>query len=191
LTDRDANLTLRLRAVTAGAHSRLERDLNLLRPPLSRARFTTLLVRFWGFHAASEPAIRRHDALAHLMAGRYRLDILARDLQSAGLSSGEIEALPQCAAAGSLSRSLEGALGSLYVMEGSTLGGRLISRALSEASWLPPGGVGYFNPYGSRTAAMWRSFQDELTARSSPAADPLIEASALTTFAVLRDWLSP
>lgn len=190
MTDRDVRLALRLRAVTTVAHSRLERDLDLLRPPLSRARFTALLIQFWGFHAASEPAIRRHGASAHLMGGRYRLDILARDLQSAGLSSGEIEALPQCAAAGRLCLSVEGALGSLYVMEGSTLGGRLISRALSEVSWLPPGGLVYFNPYGSRTAAMWRGFQSELTAHSSPAADPLIEASALDTFAVLHDWLS-
>jgi heme oxygenase len=182
-------LALRLRAVTTEAHGRLERDLDLLRPPLSRARFTALLVRFWGFHAASEPAIRRHGALARLMGGRYRLDILARDLRAAGLSSGEIEALPRCAAASGLGASVEGALGSLYVMEGSTLGGRLISRALSELSWLPPGGVVYFNPYGSRTATMWRNFQDELAAHSSPAADPLIEASALDTFAVLHDWL--
>jgi heme oxygenase len=37
---------------------------------------------------------------------------------------------------------------------------------------------------------MWRTFQDELTAHSSPAADPLIEAGALDTFATLHDWLS-
>jgi hypothetical protein len=98
--------------------------------------------------------------------------------------------MPQCAAAGGLGLFVEGALGSLYVMEGSTLGGRLISRALSEVSWLPPGGVVYFNPCGSRTAAMWRNFQNELTAHSSPAADPLIEAGALDTFAVLHGWLS-
>lgn len=57
------SLPLRLRVATADAHRRLENDLDLLAPPLSRARFTSLLLRWRGFHAVWEPAMCGQDAL--------------------------------------------------------------------------------------------------------------------------------
>ena len=89
-----------------------------------------MLKRFWGFHAVWEPAIGPHATLKGLMAGRYRLDLIAADLSALGLLRSEIDALPLCRDAAGLAGSLEHALGSLYVLEGSTLGGRIITRAL-------------------------------------------------------------
>jgi heme oxygenase len=186
----DVSLPLRLRSATADAHRRLETALDLLAPPLSRDRFTALLMRWRGFHAVWEPAIGRHGALSGLMAGRYRLDLIDRDLAALGLSRAEIEAAAPCEAAAGLAVSAETALGSLYVLEGSSLGGQFISRALKTAPWLPSGGLTYFDPYGPETGVMWRGFQAALTAKSSLLADPQVEKGAADTFALLQAWLA-
>jgi heme oxygenase len=79
-------------------------------------------------------------------------------------------------------------LGSVYVMEGSTLGGQVIGKALRSATWVPEGGLRYFNPYGPRTGAMWRNFCVALDAVSASAAQEVI-CGARDSFALLRDWL--
>lgn len=178
-----------MRSATDIAHRRLEQGLDLLTPPLSRARFLVTLARFWGFHAVWEPALRKRRDLIGLMAERYRIDLLVRDLMALGLSHEMIDALPRCEAAAELCTSTERALGSLYVLEGSTLGAQLITRALLDAPWLPPSGLSYFNPYGPRTGAMWREIRAALNASSSPVADPLVVRGARATFAQLHDWL--
>ncbi|WP_158915861.1 biliverdin-producing heme oxygenase [Caulobacter sp. S45] len=180
----------RLRAATAVAHRRLERDLDLLRPPLLKDRFARLLERFWGFHVVWEATVGRHGDLAALMTSRSRLVHLKRDLQALGLSAHEIARLPQCAAAADLSHTVEAAIGSLYVMEGSTLGGRLIGRALQGRPWLPEAGLTYFDPYRTETGTMWRAFQDHVRSASSDADQPAIEAGATQTFELLRGWLT-
>ena len=183
------DLPSRLRSATDVAHRHLEQGLELLIPPLSHERFLVTLSRFWGFHAAWEPALRKRRELSGLMAERYRIDLLTRDLLALGLSQNTIDALPRCEAAAALCTSTARALGSLYVLEGSTLGGQLITRALLKAPWLPPSGLSYFDPYGLRTGAMWREIRAVLNASSSPAADPLVESGARATFAQLHAWL--
>jgi heme oxygenase len=187
----EPSLPLRLRAATAGAHRGLETALDLLAQPLGRERFTAVLRGFWGFHAAWEPALRRQGAWAGLMDGRWRQDLIAEDLLALGLSRADIEALPLCAAAAGLADEPARALGSIYVLEGSSLGGQIISKALRQAPWAPPGGLRYFDPYGARTGALWRAFQEALTSASAPAIDPLVEAGALDAFALLQLWLRP
>lgn len=51
------------------------------------------------------------------------------------------------------------ALGILYVVEGSTLGGRFILKNVSKVSQLSGDkGVSYFNGYGEKTGSFWKSF---------------------------------
>jgi heme oxygenase len=49
------------------------------------------------------------------------------------------------------------ALGLLYVMEGSTLGGRMIVRSLAERG-VDVTGLRFLDPYGAETGARWRGF---------------------------------
>jgi heme oxygenase len=49
------------------------------------------------------------------------------------------------------------ALGMLYVLEGSTLGGRSILRALAERGIADPD-LAFLDPYGAETGARWRTF---------------------------------
>lgn len=169
----------------------LEGRLRLLEPPLTAGRFLQILQRFWGFHQVWEPLLET-DRLAALRAGRSRLAVLAADLGRLGMTSGEIAALPLCPGASGLAGSAGRVLGSLYVMEGSTLGGQMISRALSHEPWaagLGAAGLGYFNPYGPRTGVMWREFRAALDAFSGEDGDVEIIGGALDTFALLQDWL--
>ncbi|WP_281234020.1 biliverdin-producing heme oxygenase [Flavobacterium gelatinilyticum] len=51
------------------------------------------------------------------------------------------------------------AVGILYVMEGSTLGGRFILKNVSTFPELSNGkGVSYFNGYGDKTGSFWKAF---------------------------------
>ena len=181
----------RLRGATDAAHRRLESRLDLLSAPLDRGRFLSVLDRFWGFHAEWEKALRGHGAVAALVERRSRTELLARDLAALGRTSAEIERLARCEAAGGLARSRQTAFGSLYVLEGSTLGGRVISGALKGADWLPAGGLRYFDPYGAETGVMWRTFQGALRAESSDASDAAITQGAVETFDLLHRWLLP
>ena len=49
------------------------------------------------------------------------------------------------------------ALGMLYVLEGSTLGGRLILRMLADEGIRDPD-FAFLDPYGAETGSRWRSF---------------------------------
>lgn len=127
--------------------------------------------------------------LAGFAAPRRRLPMLQADLMALGMAEEEIQGLPRCEAAAELCASTPAALGSMYVMEGSTLGGQLIGRALGEADWLPEGGLAYFNPYGKRTGEMWREYRSFAEAAAPAEAHEAVATGAVRTFDLLTDWL--
>jgi heme oxygenase (biliverdin-IX-beta and delta-forming) len=56
------------------------------------------------------------------------------------------------------------ALGILYVVEGSSLGGRFILKNIETIKGLDEGkGVSYFTGYGNKTGSHWKSFLNALT----------------------------
>ena len=136
----------RLREATRACHAVLEDALGLLRPSCGAAHYRALLERFHGFHRTWEPALAGalgNDDFLHV---RRREPLLRADLQALGLLEPDIDALPACAEAAALCRTPAAALGSLYVLEGSTLGGQHVDRHLARAPWAAPRGPGYFKP---------------------------------------------
>ena len=95
--------------------------------------------------------------------------------------------LPMCSAP--VLRNAAEALGSLYVMEGSTLGGRVIERNVKRCLGLDAQhGCTYFAGYGMHTGTMWRSFLTQLD--QAPAVDAeQIADGATATFECLALWL--
>ena len=184
------DFTAFLRSKTASAHRRLEASLDLLADPSDGRRMTRLLARFYGFHAVWDPAVAGVPQLAAFHAPRARLALLARDLSLLGVAAADIAALPRCDVARFLVRDAAQGLGSMYVLEGSTLGGVLISRALKDQAWAPSDGLGYFNPYGPRTGIMWREFRQWLAAEAAAHDAEAVAAGARRTFALLEDWLA-
>ena len=152
----------RLRSTTRQAHVALEDRLALLQPPLRRERFILVLQGFLAFHRVWEP--RTAAVLEHhrVLEPRSRIALIEHDLEALGAAgSSRADAPFDLAFLSGVSQ----AWGSLYVMEGSTLGGQFISKALRGRDWAPDAGLTYFNPYGRRTAAMWAGFQSDLGVR--------------------------
>ena len=179
----------RLKIETRPAHDRIEAAIDLDRRIASRDTYRDLLIRFHGFHTAweNDAADVAHDRA--FFRTRCKTQLLARDLATLGLDPDEIEALPQCRPLMPLPAP-EAVLGSMYVVEGSTLGGTIIAREVERKLGLTvESGCAYFRSYGRETAAMWKSFGAVLLEASSPKSDDIIVASAQTTFNVMHDWL--
>jgi heme oxygenase (biliverdin-IX-beta and delta-forming) len=184
------SIVVLLRSQTQDGHSALEAQLGLLEQPASTEYYAHLLSRFLGFHLVWEEGLKAFPAVAGELEMRSRLRQLRHDLRTICVTDAEINSVPLCSDAHGLTANEARALGSFYVLEGSTLGGQLITRHLSSGHWLPAEGLSYFNPYGSRTGEMWRSFRRwlEIQARHRDAND--IVAGARATFVVLQKWLA-
>lgn len=167
-----------LREATHLYHVQLEKEFNLLDRATTLAGYQEVLGIFSAYVRELEPQLDRFPLLGATgidPVPRAKRGLLERDLQYFGLT-------PKTGGPSSLSvRNLEEGLGYLYVMEGSTLGGQLISRELNKRFGLTPDrGAAYFSGYGEDTRAMWESFRDRMEAFF---ADPSRDASAAVGFA--------
>jgi len=185
---REGPLLAHLRAVTRPSHDALEDALGL-DGALDLDAYRRLLARFYGFWTGWQPQVAALLAEERLTTPRRRLHLLAADLTASGLSAKDLEALPRCPL--TPLQDAMAALGSLYVMEGSTLGGRVIQRNLERSlGALGADSRSYFNGYGPETGRMWLSFLARLEAAPAGAA-VRIGRGALATFERLGGWLLP
>ncbi|RYG41850.1 biliverdin-producing heme oxygenase, partial [bacterium] len=83
------------------------------------------------------------------------------------------------------------AIGALYVIEGSTLGGQIISRLLRDSlGILPEEGGAFFSGYGAENGAMWRAFCEAVEgwARENGGVESMV-VGARKTFNAMEAWL--
>ena len=190
---RDAGDVLRmLRSGTAAEHAALERSLDLLDPELDRARLTGVLARMHGFWQSAESGLDTWAARFPVDAGqvswerRRRADLFAADLATLGAPAAEVGPdLP-------VPSGTDEAMGRLYVLEGSTLGGAFIDRHLATVPDLRGLRLRAFSPYGSETGAMWHGFRRAARDRVAAGGDAAtMVAAARQTFGALASWCSP
>ncbi|MGU3540624.1 biliverdin-producing heme oxygenase [Methylobacterium sp. A54F] len=174
----------RLRAATAPAHAALERDLDWRARVATRAGYRALLARLYGFHAVYEPAIDAGLADEPFFGPRRRLHRLEADLRHLGLPLDAAAALPRPEAI--LAEGPAAAMGALYVLEGSTLGGLVIGAHIGRLHGLSAEGLAYYRAHGRDSAAMWAAFRRRLDAGSDPEATL---RAGIATFEAMRDWL--
>lgn len=100
------------------------------------------------------------------------------------------DSLPQ-AADFPLLASEAAALGALYVLEGSTLGGRAITKMiLKNLPCLTLANLQFFNGYGENTGLMWTRFQQSLnTFALNPEGEADMVAAANETFLKFGWWI--
>lgn len=178
MSDTPASLVERLRRETAPAHQAMETQLDLL-TGLSRQRIGRVLHRFAGFHAGWEPAVARLIAEPELWEPRRRLPALAHDLALLDVAPPERSwPVPPWLSDASA------AWGSLYVMEGSTLGGQVIGRALRAAG---VEGLTYFDGRGREVGPLWRELRRRLDGLPAP---ERVVTAATATFDALRVWMT-
>ena len=189
-------LRIRLRDATAQIHERLHGHAGLgaaASGAMTRDDYRLLLARLWGFHRAFEETL---DEAAHslaldiVMADRARAPMLEADLTTLGLDARQIVQLPRC---DHIFRPLNEAafMGALYVVEGSTLGGVQIARALSGLFDGPEGeGRKFFLGYGERHSLMWRGFLARLDAFAGDEACEMAAVDgAVRTFIDFEIWM--
>lgn len=181
-----------LREATAAAHGRLHRlppFRALAEGRLDRAGYGALLGRLLGFHAAMERALEAGPSLAPYgieLAARRRAPLLRADLAWLGCPA------PAAEAALAPFASAAAAMGALYVVEGSTLGGRQLARALD--GLLPPGEAGrrFLLGHGAAQAPMWRECCAAIErCGAEPGGLAGMIGGALAAFAAFEAWFAP
>jgi len=188
----NADVLRRLRTETAAEHRAVEDTLDLLAADLTRDRLVDVLVRMHGFWRSAEAGL---DAWARVEpADAERVEWSRR--HRTALFAADLAALGACPAAPGVGPRLpdvpdtDAALGRLYVLEGSSLGGVLIDRHLATLPQLRAvGRMTCFSPYGQQTGAMWHAFRTVTRARVAAGGDTdrLVDA-ARQTFGALAAW---
>lgn len=185
---------LALRSETKAYHDALEEKLSPLVEGISPGAYVSLLRRLLGFYKPLEDrivAVERLRAVLPDLEGRRKAHLLFADLLHLGMDEADLHCLPVCQYVPRVA-TVEEALGCLYVLEGATLGGQIITRHLKEDLGLDEsGGCAFFYSYGEEVGPMWKSFRSVLHSRCPyPEIQGPLVASARSTFVSLRRWLA-
>ncbi len=183
----------RLRLVTRPAHERLEGHVNLEGLMTSLEAYRGVLEQLLRIYRPIEASLEKLD-LAQLGIGyeeRRKAGWLEADLKDLGHTADSLGSLPSVAGLPLPQDPVE-ALGVLYVLEGSSLGGQLIVRNLAPKLNIGPRWAGrFYNGYGKNTGAMWQAFVAVLNAAGAePDTARRIEDAALVTFAAFEKHLA-
>jgi len=162
---------------------------------LSIHTYTGLLQKLFGFYKPLEERIAAlpgwHDLPGELER-RQKAPLLARDLLWLKVTQPQLSQLTRCERLPEV-KSVTEAFGCLYVLEGATLGGQIISRHLKKNLALDEDrGCAFFYSYGDEVGLMWKSFRETLTSHSSRRGrteEEQLVKSACETFVSLDYWL--
>lgn len=153
----------------------------------SIADYTDVLEVFYSYFGGLEQQIKAqlHDGFA--IDERRKAGDLAADLTHYGA------AIPSLATEDDLPK-IENhlqAIGALYVIEGSTLGGKYISQMISkQLEQADDAGLSFFNGYGENTMAMWSDFKTYMNKQAKNEAEEAeIIAAANETFVKFKHWM--
>ena len=178
-----------LRHGTGPCHKALEDRLPFFSPRFDHPAYRRLIAAYYGFHAPLEQALAGFLPALEPQR-RAKAPALVTDLRNLGLTPTQIDALPLCAALPPVTDQAQ-ALGVMYVLEGSTLGGQVLKRAMAERLDIGAGNGGAFlDVYGSETGSLWRGFLQFLEqAPDSPADQARVAQAAIDTFTGFERWL--
>jgi heme oxygenase (biliverdin-IX-beta and delta-forming) len=181
----------RLRSATHAVHLELERHLALISPDVSIIRYRRIIALLYGFYRPLEAGLERLNTLApsRKFPLRARTELLERDLLALGFGVQAISELPTCTDLPGL-REAEHFAGCLYVVEGASLGGQVITRTLRERLELTErDGAAFFAGDGASTAARWKCVLQwlEYVSQSGLHVEQIV-TSAHETFSSLINW---
>lgn len=182
-----------LKSETASQHVALENGLDLFKRAATAEGYLELVKKFYTIYRPMER--RLSESMDWAQAGwdfeaRLKTGWLEQDLQALGMSQQQIQNLPLCAYVPPVEH-LGQAIGCLYVLEGSTLGGQFISKRLRETLGITPETGGqFFSGYGSDTGPQWKRFGEwaEGLAASDPSLLPVAVVTAKATFDSFFRW---
>jgi heme oxygenase (biliverdin-IX-beta and delta-forming) len=182
------NMTIltELRSATSSRHQRAER---LIGFPTTVSSHIQILKTFYGFIEPWEIRISKSlAAFERQLVGRQKLPLLTADLQNLGIDEAHRFSIPRCEHLPLLNDTPSG-FGSMYVFEGATLGGQVLSRHMEQHLGLKDGdGYSFYKSYGQNVGVMWRDFGQLLTQNIPRQSFDSVIHSACETFDRLCDW---
>jgi heme oxygenase len=181
----------RLKEETKGAHQQLEKvTVPFIRNAKDNVSYAYVLRLFYGYFRPMEIRIQEFITAAHIhdIAERRQSEALIADLKTIGADQDETlvtKNLPTI-------KNVAQAIGAMYVIEGSTLGGQHISKMLAyQLNRAPEDGITFFSGYGTQTYAKWAMFTqmvNEYVANNPHLADEIV-AAADETFSKFGEWV--
>lgn len=182
-------LAEQLKKDTLTNHQQLEKMLvGRMKAIRSKEDYINLLQLFYSYFGGLEKLIDQYLDKSTLpdYDQRRKSASLAHDITTLGGAPREVAtgaALP------AITNHLQ-AMAALYVIEGSTLGGKFISKMIAQQLNITNGaGLSFFNSYGDNTEAMWNTFKEVLNKQSTLATESIeTVAAANETFARFKAW---
>lgn len=178
-----STLREKLKSYTASFHTALENTKlakSLADGTVTRSDYQRYLQYLAAIHAKLENQIQQFPEWENFsieISQRVRYPLLQQDLASLGCLESDTLTLPSLEVPWSFAT----AVGVMYVLEGSTMGGRILTQRLSHI--IGKDGVPstrYFQAYGDLTMSRWSeycTFLDEFASRDSYAQDKVILAA--------------
>ncbi|NRT14865.1 heme oxygenase [Flavobacterium sp. 28A] len=178
-----------LKIATKINHSSVEKVLvQKLKNLSSQEEYANLLFQFYGFYFELEKKVHSiiDKTLLSDMSKRVHVANLHTDLvnlnHSVAITS--VNNYPETI------RSVSEALGVLYVIEGSTLGGQFIAGMLKkQLPTLDDSQINYFLSYGENTMEMWKQFKNSIQETKVEFDEKSTLNAAQNTFKALENWL--
>lgn len=181
-------LSALLKEHTSANHLLLEKKLvSSMKSITTIEDYTRLLKLFYSYFAALELPINLYLDPLFLpdYADRRKTEDLVSDLKLLGDLPPALmdeSQLPE------IKNNLQ-ALGALYVIEGSSLGGKIISRMIRQLlERTEPGGFTFFESYGDDSPAMWEKFKVALDKPLKEAEQVIVIQAANSTFFQFSQW---
>ena len=185
----------KLKTATADVHKRLE-TAPVLKPfsetNISEEAYCVILKKFYGYFFPLEQLIENHTVIKHFLPDleqRRKASLLKADLRF--MSNSELSEITICSDLPEVSSAAQ-AFGCLYVLEGSTLGGQLLTKVAKRSFDLQTdAGVLFFSGYKQETGSKWKSFRASLEAFNEKYNEEseIIESANLT-FLKFYNWLN-
>ncbi|MDO9353133.1 MAG: biliverdin-producing heme oxygenase [Solirubrobacteraceae bacterium] len=175
-----------LRAATRERHTRIEARVDAENSFASIGTYREFLTRLYGFHAPFSLKLEaRSSAFPELLPLPPRADLLALDLLVLGT---EASTLPVCTDLPTFASDAE-AVGGLYVVEGSALGGAVLARLAGRKLELDQDTGTAFLSGSEGLSARWKLLIARIDSTAEQhGADGIIDG-ACRTFDAMEAWL--
>ncbi|HZY82385.1 MAG TPA: biliverdin-producing heme oxygenase [Cyclobacteriaceae bacterium] len=178
-------LNEQLRESTQPSHQALEKKMvSVIRKIRTRQDYVKFLKLMYGYYSALEKRVQEY--VSELEIGKRRkAERLLQDIsyfESTGMPALCNELPPICSHAE--------ALGAMYVMEGSTQGGKIIAQMIEgQAGINGPSGFSFFNGYGEENSKMWEEFKAFLNRPLDEMEKLNLILTANRTFITFYNWI--
>ncbi|MGY3052598.1 heme oxygenase [Pedobacter sp. UYEF25] len=186
----NTTLSEQLKLNTKSNHQQVEKLLvDRIRSIDALDGYVKLLQLFYGYFGGLEDKINQYIEVGILddYQNRRKSNSLLKDIYD--LNGG----IPQKAADDDLPEinNQSQAFGALYVIEGSTLGGKVISKMMAkQLKFIDEKGLSFFNGYGDETEKMWNGFKDVLNKELYTPTDVSLSLEAANdTFSKFALWI--